>query len=159
MQVTGSKSKCSLVPESIFDASQARSILSETVALNDSDEVAYATVPAFGAIFLYVPAEDGSKPELLRLLESVSVCSEYYKVIASIKDGLLYLVIAQGDHLLLANCYPAPDFTTALYFIFLAMKSLQMNPEVCTISLASEVGIEDEETLYRYFSSVEKLSL
>ena len=40
-------------------------------------------------------------------------------------DGILYLVIAQGKSLMLCNTYQAPDFTTAEYFIFMAMKELE----------------------------------
>ena len=76
---------------------------------------------------------------------------------ASHKEGRLYLAIAQGKSLLLANTYEAPDFTSAEYYIFLAMRSLQLNPEVSTICLASPVSPEEEMSLYRYFKTVEPL--
>ena len=49
------------------------------------------------------------------------------------------------------------DFTTAEYYIFLAMKQLQLNPEVSTICMRSFVGPEEEMSLYRYFKSVEQI--
>jgi hypothetical protein len=72
-------------------------------------------------------------------------------------DGVLYLVIAQGKSLLLCNSYQAPDFTTAEYFIFLAMKKLQLNPEVSSICFRTPLSEEDEMSLYRYFKSVDQL--
>ena len=72
-------------------------------------------------------------------------------------DGVLYLVIAQGKSLLLCNSYQAPDFTTAEYFIFLAMKKLQLNPEVSTIAFRTPLGEEDRMSLYRYFRNVDQL--
>ena len=48
-------------------------------------------------------------------------------------------------------------FTTSEYFIFLAMNSLQLNPEVSTICWRTPIGPEDEMSLYRYFKSVEVL--
>jgi hypothetical protein len=72
-------------------------------------------------------------------------------------DGWLYLVIAQGRTLLLCNAYAAPDFTTAEYFIFLAMKKLQLNPEVSTVFFRTPLAEEDEMSLYRYFKSVEQI--
>jgi hypothetical protein len=72
-------------------------------------------------------------------------------------DGVLYLVIAQGKSLLLCNTFQAQDFTTAQYFIFLAMKKLQLNPEVSTICFRTPLSEEDEMSLYRYFKSVEQL--
>ena len=71
-------------------------------------------------------------------------------------DGCLHLVIAQGKTLLLANAYDAPDFTTAEYYIFLAMKSLQLNPEMSSIWFRTPVSGEQELSLYRYFKSVER---
>jgi hypothetical protein len=72
-------------------------------------------------------------------------------------DGVLYLVIAQGKSLLLCNSYMAPDFTTAEYFIFLAMKKLQLNPEVSSICFRTPLTDEDEMSLYRYFKSVDQI--
>jgi hypothetical protein len=65
------------------------------------------------------------------------------------------LAIAQGGTLLLANSFEAPDFTTAQYYIFLALKQLQLNPELSTIYWRSPISAEDEMSLYRYFKSVE----
>ena len=89
---------------------------------------------------------------MLRQLYSLP---EYNKIMASYKDGILYLIIAQGKSLMLCNTYKAPDFTTAQYFIFLAMTKLQLNPEVSTISFRTELAEEDEMSLYRYFKSVD----
>ena len=72
-------------------------------------------------------------------------------------DGVLYLVIAQGRTLLLCNSFQAQDFTTAQYFIFLAMKKLQLNPEVSSICFRTPLAEEEELSLYRYFKSVEHL--
>ncbi|MBQ1750705.1 MAG: DUF3822 family protein, partial [Bacteroidales bacterium] len=71
--------------------------------------------------------------------------------------GYLYLVIAQGKSLLLCNVYEAVDFTTAEYFIFLALKKLQLNPEISTVSLHTPVSGDEEMSLYRYFKSVESI--
>ena len=80
---------------------------------------------------------------------------EYNKLLCSWKDGELSLAVGQGRSLLLANSYPAPDFTTAEYFIFLALKSLQLNPEVTTICFRHSLPQEAQMSLYRYFKSVE----
>ena len=65
--------------------------------------------------------------------------------------------MAQGKTLLLANVYKAVDFTTAEYFLFLALKTLQLNPEVSTISWRTPLSSEEEMSLYRYFKAVEVL--
>ena len=102
---------------------------------------------------------DGNKslplPEMYFMLRSVLDLQDYNKILASYMDGILYLVIAQGRSLMLCNSFQAPDFTTAQYFIFLALKNLQLNPEVSTICFRTPMSEEDEMSLYRYFKNVE----
>jgi hypothetical protein len=104
---------------------------------------------------------DGSKarhlPETYYMLKQLSEISEYNKILASYQDGSLYLVIAQGKSLLFCNTFKAPDFTTAQYFIFLALKRLQLNPEVSSIFFRTPLDPEQEMSLYRYFKNVEQL--
>jgi hypothetical protein len=86
----------------------------------------------------------------------VSACTDYNKIVASYVDGWLNLAIAQGHNLLLANVFRAMDFTTAEYFIFLALKKLQLNPEVSSIVFRTPLSEEESLSLYRYFKSVEQ---
>jgi hypothetical protein len=82
---------------------------------------------------------------------------EYNKILASYADGVLYLTVAQGNNLMLCNSFKAQDFTTAEYFIFMVMKRLQLNPEVSTITFRTPLDMEQEMSLYRYFSKVDQL--
>ena len=96
-------------------------------------------------------------PELYHMLMELQNIQDYNKILASYRDGYLYLVIAQGRTLLLCNAFEAQDFTTCEYFIFLAMKKLQLNPEVSTISFRTPLSEDDEMSLYRYFKSVDQI--
>lgn len=168
--------KCALVPAPCFEPAAARSILSDVVKLKEEDAVSWIDVPEFGAMLVYsnTIGESLSKvlsqtlftssgnraevlPELYYILRDLPLCKEYNKILASYHDGLLNLAIAQGKSLLLANTYDAVDFTTAEYFIFLAMKKLQLNPEVTTITFRTPLDTEDELSLYRYFKAVEQV--
>jgi hypothetical protein len=154
----------------------ARATLADVAYLSESDLVDSVDVPEFGAVMIYsnsigetlskVVSEttlrtDGSKarplPELYFMLRQIHSLDEYNKILASYMDGYLYLVIAQGKSLLLCNSYQAPDFTSAEYFIFLALKKLQLNPEVTTICFRTPLTEDQEMSLYRYFKSVESL--
>ena len=168
--------KCALVPEQFFIPGKERESLAEVVGLKDGDVVECVPVKAFGSVLLYsnsigeslsplisrvVLKVDGQSspvlPELYWLLESVPLCTEYNRILASYRDGYLHLVISQGKSLLLANVYKAMDFTTAEYFIFLAIKTLQLNPEVSTIRWRTPLTDAEEMSLYRYFASVESI--
>ncbi len=168
--------KFALVPSQFYNPDEARTMLAEVAALAPEDNVESVNVPELASVLVYsdsvggtlprVIAEmvfktDGSKvrplPEVWYMLSSLDQIGEYNKILASYMDGWLYLVIAQGRTLLLCNAYAAPDFTTAEYFIFLAMKRLQLNPEMSTVYFRTPLAEEDEMSLYRYFKSVEQI--
>ena len=168
--------KCTLVPEAFFRPESVRALLADVVSLGETDAVGYVKIPRIGAVLLFsnsigeslsrvlsqtVLAASGASaavlPEMYYLLQALEDCEEYNKVVASYADGFLHLAVAQGKSLLLANTYAAPDFTTAEYFLFLALKRLQLNPEVSTVCFRTPLAPEAEMSLYRYFKSVVQL--
>ena len=168
--------KVTLVPEQFHEDSMSGVSLRNVADLAAGDDVHSVQVPDFAAVLLYsntigealskavsetVMDKEGNKsrplPEMYYMLKSVSGLPDYNKILASYVDGILYLVIAQGRSLLLCNSFHAPDFTTAQYFIFLAMKNLQLNPEVSTITFRTPLSEEDEMSLYRYFKNVDQI--
>ena len=168
--------KVALVPELFFDASDARTALSEVSCVREGDKIATIPVPQYGAVLVYsnsideslsrvisqtVFRKDGAPvevlPEMYYVLRDLGNCHEYNRIVASYRDGRLYLAIAQGGNLKLCNVFDAVDFTTAEYFIFLSMKSFQLNPEVSTIAFRTALSEEEKMSLYRYFKAVEEL--
>lgn len=148
-----------LVPFAFFDPAAEYSTLAEVVELSEDAIVRHIEIPQYEAVLIYSVDGDSSVslPEIANILNSLPSCPEYNKILCSIIDGILYIAIAQGKTLLLANWYKASDFTTAEYYIFLAMKSLQLNPEVSTISWRTAIDPEDEMSLYRYFKAVDRI--
>ncbi len=142
-----------------FNPTSAGEILAEVVCLKEGACVKWTEVPQYDAVLVYdAGSEDVTAlPELYYVLRDLPSCPDYNKIVASHRDGYLFLGIAQGGSLLLANVFEAPDFTTAEYYIFLALKQLQLNPEVSTICMRSLVGPEEEMSLYRYFKAVDQL--
>ncbi len=168
--------KVALVPDSFFNPAAARAALAEVTALEEGDYVEWVNVPGTGAVLVYsnTIGESLSKvlsqtvlpasgepvkvlPEMYYLLTALEELSEYNKMVASWRDGWLHLVIAQGKSLRLANVFAAPDFTTAEYFLFLALKQLQLNPEVSTLCFRTPLEMDAQMSLYRYFKSVVQL--
>lgn len=151
--------KFTLVPSHFFDPASARDMLAAVVNLEDSEKVRHIEVGQYDAVLVYsdISGESSLLPEMYFILRALPACAEYNKVLCTWLDGFLYIAIAQGKSLMLANAFKAADFTTAEYFIFLAMKSLQLNPEVTTICWRTPLGPDEEMSLYGYFKSVEIL--
>ena len=168
--------KCALVPAQFHTQQASRQMLSEVANVTEEDFVEYVSIPEFAAVLLFsnsmvgalsrvlsetVLHVDGTKarplPEIYYMLKQLNGIPDYNKIMVSYKDDTLCLVIAQGKSLLFCNTFKAPDFTTAEYFIFLAMKKLQLNPEVSTIFFRTPLDQEQELSLYRYFKNVEQI--
>lgn len=150
-----------LVPSHFFDPETARQALSDVADLKEDEAVAHLDIPQYDAVLVYTTDGDSvvvdGIPEIGRLLMRLPDCPEYNKILCSRIEDRLYLAIAQGKNLLLANSFPVQDFVTAEYYIFLSLKSLQLNPEISTICWCSPLDAEDEMSLYRYFKAVVRL--
>lgn len=163
-----------LVPAGWFSPDRARELLSAATSLKDEDEVVWQELPQAAAVEIW--RTDNSRlgrmiggmlspsdaplqmlPEFHALLTKIYEVNCYNKIAASYAEGRLYLVIYQGRNLMLCNSFEAPDFTTAQYYIFLAMKKLQLNAEVSTIYFHSPISPEEEMSMYNYFKAVKRL--
>ena len=148
-----------LVPSQFFDPASAREALAEVADLKEGQVVGHLDIPQYDAVLVF--AQDGDSavdtPEIYKILMQLPSCPEYNKILCSRIGDRLYLGVAQGKSLLLANSFQAADFTTVQYYIFLSLTSLQLNPEFSTICWLTDLDAEEEMSLYRYFKSVVRL--
>lgn len=148
--------KITIVPEHFFTPGREREMLGDICVLLPEEEVRTIAIGYLGVVMLYVSRGE-ELPELYKLLCSVKDCKDYNRILCNYTGGILSLVIAQGRNLLLANVYKAVDFTTAEYYIFTALKNLQLNPEMSTVRFSSHISKDEELSLYRYFESVDTI--
>lgn len=148
-----------LVPSNFFSPGAERETLESLCVLGENDEVASVQIPQYGAVLVYSYDRRGSAsyPPVHSVLTKLPSCKEYNKILCSLSDGKFVYAIAQGKNLLVVNEHSVPDFTTALYFLFRAMKSLQLNPEVSEVTWLNTLEGDNELALYRYFKSVDFL--
>ena len=149
-----------LVPSQFFDPASAREALAEVAELPEGTGVGHIVIPQYDAVLVYATDGDSvvdNPPEIFGLLTRLPDCPEYNKILCKQAGDRLLLAIAQGKSLLLANSFPAPDFTTAEYYLFLSLNTLQLNPEISTVCWMSPLEDDDKMSLYRYFKSVVQL--
>lgn len=160
--------KCTLVPSGFYKDDCAGEYLAQVVVMDGNEQIHSLLLPQYSAwlvwgvspdcevLELESDPEDKEMPELYYILRDLQSCPDYNKILMTWRSGTLHLAIAQGKTLLLANTYQAPDFAAAQYYLFLAMKSLQLNPEVSTVCTRMPLSAEQEISLYRYFKAVEQ---
>ncbi len=149
--------KFTLVPLSFFDKEKTYQILSDAVRLEATDKVYYKELPEQEAVLVYAAASESDLPPVAGLLEALGRIADHNKVVAAVEGGAVHIVLAEGDRLLLANAYPAPDAVTAEYFLFATLKQFQLNPAVTTVYFLGEAPYELLNDLFRYFKGVERL--
>lgn len=141
-----------MVPSRYFDEKDPGCFLYDVSTLSRDSQINFVRYPEHDAVLVY----SGSRlPDLGSVLGKLPSVSDYTKIVASYKAGVLSLAVSDGVKLLFANTFHAPDFTTAEYFLFGTLKSLQINPEFSTIRFCSRLSEEQKISLYRYFKSVE----
>lgn len=162
------------MPSNFFNRTCARDTLAQVACVSGDEDVSWVEIPEYGAFLVWAEPAKGLEesmettdsamdsssrnlPEIYFILKDLQKCPDYNKILCAWSEGYLYLAIAQGRTLLLANTYPAGDFATVQYYIFLALKSLQLNPEISTVCFRSPLSKADEMSMYRYFKAVEIL--
>ncbi len=167
--------KVTIAPPQFIPEGGERELLASVADLGEDDTVERVDLPEMGVSMVYslttgetfsrtlasmVLRTDGGRaavlPELYYMLKSLSDIPQYNKIVAGYADGRLYLVIAEGRSLKLCNVFDAADFTTAEYFLFLAVKSLNFNPELSDVHFRTPLSEEEEISLCSYFRSVER---
>ncbi len=146
-----------LVPSEFFSPEDSHKILSEVVPLQDTDIAKHIELPDYKAVLIYVQKSDESlsEPPIAELLRFTPSISGHNRLAVSLDEVYIYIVLAEGEKLLLANAYPATDIVTAEYFIFAALREFQINPRMTTIYFRGDVPSGLTEEMFRHFHSVE----
>ena len=148
--------KYTLIPEGYFSPESAADLLGQVVILEESDSVKSMELPCYKAVLLYTGTEEDARC-LADMLTAAAALDRYNKVVLHLGAGVVDIVVAAGDRLLLCNTFPAADEVTAQYFLFAALKQFQINPEVTTVHFFGEAGDTIKGDLFRHFASVEVL--
>lgn len=146
-----------LVPSELYTPEMGKEALAGQFSLDSSVGISSCLLEKEKAVIVfpvYVSDEQGqSMPFVVRLLEEASVVQEYNKVVFhySSEKKLSHTIIYEGEDLKLANSFKAESFESALYFLFLSIKGLQMNPRQCTVQVCCRISKEQELLFARFF--------
>lgn len=105
--------------------------------------------------------EGGTLPSIVRYLNELPTVKAFNKLIAEYnkEKGVLILALAEGERLLIANCYKTPDFGSAIYYILEALKQNQLNPQQTVVNLYAALGSDDLEKIQKYVKGVKICAL
>lgn len=150
--------KYTLIPDEYYSGQDAAELLS---ALHDTETSTIYSVkmPAHRAVMVYaLPyGEKDAYPSVCRMLMLLPTLNTPHKLLVRYISGIVHVALADKDRLLLLNSYPAPDFTTALYHIFLAMREAIFEPDHTIFHWCGDISPLNLNLVSNYFEKQRKV--
>lgn len=151
----------------------AQKILSEIYEIPAVEKVMTLPVMKNSALLIYsVPAKlcnlsggDKAIPLIYNLIENLQYINDHNKLIINISketpagnNSILHIALQEGPKFILANTFDITDLNTAIYYILLSLKSVQLNPNQTRIFLLNTELTDNECSLMRkYFKGIENI--
>ncbi len=157
--------KFTLIPDMFFSRRHSEEVIRESHILDEGEIVKDCQIKSFHAHIVYaIPeriiseVESGAPvyPLIVYLIDLLNSIQEYNKVIFYYSRGrsIAQVIICKGDRLQLVNSYSAPNFESAAYFLFLALKQTIVNPLQTKLSVCCYLHPDEKQTLETYFQQV-----
>ncbi len=93
-------------------------------------------------------------PSVFLNLTYLPLYEEYNKLSFNYLKGAVSIVAAEGDKIIYCNSFPAYHFNSALYFLFLALKEVQFNPETSTVYINGNIRDLEIYDMAKYFARI-----
>lgn len=162
--------KFTLIPHMFFTQKSATEALKEVHNVEKSEVIQTFFIQYLNADLVYalpcaviakVEADDKVFPLALYFLHNLKEIKEYNKVIFhfSAVHGVAHILISKGDELVLLNAYHTETFTSAVYFLFLALKQTIINSHQTKLQVYNNISEEEKKVLQPYFSGIEQCSM
>lgn len=166
VQIIIDTEKYTLVPLQLFNENEVLRNLSALYEIEEDEEVAWVKVEEMDLVILYainstllnilkrVQPEFETVPSILHVLRKLQKRTDHNKLYLSFIKGKADVTLFVGSQLLHCCSYPANDFTSALYFAFLALKQAFINPENTTVFIHGDIYVPEIQLLTKYFPMV-----
>ena len=149
-----------LIPKELYSRERGEAALKEQFSLSDGYIYNEHLLSSSNAVAAFALPQ-GNVPEvypfIVRMLEEAAAIDHYNKVVFhySTERRLAHIVISTGNELKIANCFKVDTFESALYFLFLSIQQLQMNPKQCIVRVCFQATIEQQQIMDKFFNGVE----
>lgn len=163
--------KYTLVPETLYQPEMAARTLQTLFSLNEMDEVActpfsfaqaqcvYALPGVVDVTILKYQREARFSANVVPLSRFLQQQPEYSRALFYYgTSGHAHVMLMQGDQLLLCNAYEADSFTSALYYLFFALKQWQINPHGLSLYISGPIPPQGLKQVCAYFPQITVLT-
>lgn len=146
-----------LLPKDLYSPQLGKNALMGQFSLDENVPVGVHFMEKDNAVVVYRQSgQEGEEPLpfVVKMLEEACNIPVYNKVMFhySKEKRLSHTIIYNGEELKLANSFRADSFESALYFLFLSIQGLQMNPKQCVVRVCCPVTEEQERIFAKFFN-------
>lgn len=144
--------KFALIPRQLYTDALGKEAFAAQFQLEEDAPIGICTPDGKEIVVVYNQCGEGL-PFVVRLMEEASAIEDFNKVAFhySKEKGIAHIVIYTGSELRLANSFKVDSFESALYFLFLSIKGLQMNPQQCVVHICWNIDPAQKQTVDRFF--------
>jgi len=158
--------KYALVPMQLYKEEDSFQHLSKLHSLDEFDEIDTVVVPGQGIVILFavnstlinqikkVQPEFRLFPSIYPMILQASDFQDHNKIFFKYHKGHIHLIAYEGLRLVYCNSFPAIHFNTALYFLLLAQRQVQFNPELTTVYVSGNLKDFEIMDISKYFSKI-----
>jgi hypothetical protein len=155
-----------LLPTKLYIKGDELNQLGKLYKIDDLEEIDVVELPGKDIVILFavnstflnlikkIQPEYRIFPSIYPPLIYLPTYYDYNKIYFNYSKGQLHIIVYEGIRLVYCNSFPADYFNTALYFLFLALKQTQFNPEQTAVFLSGIIGSTDVLQLSQYFSKI-----
>jgi hypothetical protein len=157
--------KFTLIPKEAYTPQLGREALEQQFHIGAEDHIDTCDVCEADAVAVYCApgagcnTSDMDKPLPLAagMMQVVCGAEEFNKAAFhySREKGFAHIIIYAGKELKLANAFKVDSYESALYFLFLSIQQLQMNPKQCIVRVCFQATIEQQQIMDKFFNGVE----
>lgn len=155
-----------LIPKQLYNKAEGERVLQQIFSIGPSYIAQSIDITNHNATLCYAVHQDtigktnsADKvyPFVYKLLSLINESNNYNNAIFHYNSeiNLCHIIICEGKELKIANSFKCDNFNTALYFLILSVKKLNMNPKQTKIRVCYNITNNDAALMKRFFNGIE----
>lgn len=155
-----------LLPQQFYNSYEGENALMKIFGIGSSYSIQDIQLPEYRAVLCYAIHQNTLK----KLKKEDKVYPYIYKLIPLIKEGnnynnaifhfnaevkICHIIVCENKELKIINSFKCDNFESALYFLLLSVKKLNMNPKQTTVRVCSNLSPNENVLIHKFFRGVE----
>ncbi|MDO4736601.1 MAG: DUF3822 family protein [Bacteroidia bacterium] len=156
-----------LIPQQFYNIDQAQNALQNIFGIGPAYNVQSVTLAEHRAVLCYAihkdilersSSADSIYPFVYKLICLIEQSNNYNNAIFHYDQDikLCHIIICQNKQIKIVNSFKCDNFESAVYFLLLSVKKLDMNPKQTIIRAYSPITPNQKALLNKVFNGVEE---